>query len=181
MGRGLSEWTGPSVRRKRLCLFRREKLRPHARTRCPPEAANSHTVRPRSVFPDAQVAGENGFHFLRACGRELCEAFSTSSGACPSGQAPVSFSAFCCRAAMRPPLLGLLSSLQSIRAAHDGSALSSLSRCAPSATPVKPLRLRAPFAGPLARQAVHSASRLNRLLPGAPRSVLQTAPRWSSP
>ena len=77
MGRGLSEWTGPSVRRKRLCLFRREELRPHARTRCPPEAANSHTVRPRSVFPDAQVAGENGFHFLRACGRELCEAFST--------------------------------------------------------------------------------------------------------
>ena len=79
IGRGLSEWTGPSVRRKRLCLFRREKLRPHARTRCPPEAANSHTVRPGSVFPDAHVAGENGFHFLRACGRELCEAFSTSS------------------------------------------------------------------------------------------------------
>ena len=160
MGRGLSEWTGPSVRRKRLCLFRREKLRPHARTRCPPEAANSHTVRPRSVFPDAQVAGENGFHFLRACGRELCEAFST--GPCfffrfllprcdaaappwvfvlapvhPRGSrrlsAFVTLRLFPTRGFLPPrtkpiracALLGLLSSLQSIRATHDGSALTS--------------------------------------------------------
>ena len=46
---------------------------------------------------------------------------------------------------------------------------SGLSRCAPSATAAKPLRLRAPFSGPAGRKAVHSAPCLSRLLPGAPR------------
>ena len=44
-----------------------------------------------------------------------------------------------------------------------------LSRCAPSATAAKPLRLRAPFSGPAGRKAVHSASCLSRLLLGAAR------------
>ena len=42
----------PSVRRKRLCLFRREKLRPHVRTRCPPGAANSQTYA-RGLYENA--------------------------------------------------------------------------------------------------------------------------------
>ena len=43
----------------------------------PPQADESHTCGLRSVFSEAHVPGENGSHFFRACGRELCEAFST--------------------------------------------------------------------------------------------------------
>ena len=56
------------------------------------------------------------------------------------------------------------------KAEARGMALATtLSRCAPSATAAKPLRLRAPFSGPPGRKAVHSAPCLSRLLPGAPR------------
>ncbi len=55
-----------------------------------------------------------------------------------------------------------------------------LSRCAPSATAAKPLRLRAPFSGPAGRKAVHSAPCLSRLLPGAPRFYSNSMSRSST-
>ncbi len=59
-------------------------------------------------------------------------------------------------------------------AACPQALCASLSRSAPSVTAAKPLRLRAPFSGPPGRKAVHSASCLSRLLPGAPRFSLVT-------
>ena len=56
-----------------------------------------------------------------------------------------------------------------IAACPQALCASLLSRSAPSVTAAKPLRLRAPFSGPPGRKAVHSASCLSRLLPGAPR------------
>ena len=50
-------------------------MQPAARRICPAEADKFHTCGPRSVFVHAHVAAENQFVFLRACGRELCEAF----------------------------------------------------------------------------------------------------------
>ena len=35
------------------------------RTRCPSKTDNSHVCRPRSVFSDAHVAGENRSHLIR--------------------------------------------------------------------------------------------------------------------
>ena len=40
-------------------------------------ADKAHTCGLRSVFSGVHAAGENGFYLLRACGCELCEAFST--------------------------------------------------------------------------------------------------------
>jgi len=37
----------------------------------------SHVCEPRSIFADAHVIGKNVLNFLCACGRKLCEAFST--------------------------------------------------------------------------------------------------------
>ena len=54
-----------------------DKMQPGARTRCPLQADLSYTSGPRSVFDHVHAAVENGFDFLRACGRELCEALST--------------------------------------------------------------------------------------------------------
>ncbi|MDU6201747.1 MAG: hypothetical protein E6626_09460 [Flavonifractor plautii] len=53
------------------------RMQPTARRLCPFSADKAHTCGLRSVFSDVDAAGENGFYLLRACGRELCEAFST--------------------------------------------------------------------------------------------------------
>ena len=37
----------------------------------------SHVCEPKSIFSDAHVAGENESDSICACGRKLCEAFST--------------------------------------------------------------------------------------------------------
>jgi hypothetical protein len=44
---------------------------------CPLSADKIHVCRPSSVFSDAHVVRKNGFDLFRACGRELCEAFSS--------------------------------------------------------------------------------------------------------
>ncbi len=59
---------------------------PLHRTRCPPRADNSHVCGPRGIFPDVHAAGKNGSHWIRACGRELCEAFLTSWAPLPTGK-----------------------------------------------------------------------------------------------
>jgi len=37
----------------------------------------SHVCEPRSIFADVHAAGKNALNFICACGRKLCEAFST--------------------------------------------------------------------------------------------------------
>ncbi len=37
----------------------------------------SHVCEPRSIFADVHAAGKNVLYFICACGRKLCEAFST--------------------------------------------------------------------------------------------------------
>jgi len=41
-------------------------------------ADNVHVCKPRGVFSDVHAAGKNRSNPFRACGRELCEAFSIS-------------------------------------------------------------------------------------------------------
>ena len=54
---------------------------------CPPNADKGHACGLSSVFSEAHVPGENGFHFLRACGRERCEAFPQDERAPSPGSA----------------------------------------------------------------------------------------------
>ena len=39
----------------------------------------SHVCEPRSIFADVHAAGKNALNFICACGRKLCEAFSTAN------------------------------------------------------------------------------------------------------
>ncbi len=52
-------------------------LQSAARIICPPKADKFHTCSLRSIFRHVHAAAENNFDFIRACGRELCEAFLT--------------------------------------------------------------------------------------------------------
>ena len=40
-------------------------------------ALRAHVCEPRSIFSDVHAAGENEWNSICACGRKLCEAFST--------------------------------------------------------------------------------------------------------
>ena len=60
---------------KKARLFRRNSCGPPQRRNCPRKADHSHVCGPRRVFARAHVADENGFYWVRAGWRELCEAF----------------------------------------------------------------------------------------------------------
>ena len=49
-------------------------LQSAARTPCAPMAHNYHTCSLKSIFAQVHAPGENGFHFIRRIGGELCEA-----------------------------------------------------------------------------------------------------------
>ena len=75
----------PSSERVKKVLLTRSQTRPTAlgsRLKglrlAAAHSLHSHVCEPKSIFSDAHVAGENDQDSICACGRKLCEAFSTA-------------------------------------------------------------------------------------------------------